>query len=99
MRNFITERVRRHIFCDAVGTSTPLEEALKKIDVAELRNIKTFPKHYGSIHSSIAIHGDVVLILNLSGIQTGVRIENTDFAKTMRTIFQICKDQQNTSPT
>lgn len=91
MDAFIRERVKRDILCDSIGTQWEIEEGLQKKDTIEKRSLKIFDVSFGTIGSSISISGHRVLILNLSGIYTWVRIENREFAETMQTIFRICK--------
>ena len=91
MKSFIRERVRRGIFCDSIGITWEIELELQKLDHEEKRNLKIFHSSLGIIGSSIAIYNTSVLVLNLEGISTGVRIENREFAETMKTIFRICK--------
>lgn len=91
MRIFIAERVRKGIFCDAIVTKGDIEELLHKDDDKEKRNMRIFDTAFGKIGSSISIYDNKVLILNLADTYTGVRIENQEFADTMKTIFRICK--------
>ena len=91
MDEFIHERVRRGIFCDSIWTVGDVECALRENDDRELRSLELFGTDFGTIRSSIAISGSRVLVLNLDGIYSGIRIENREFAETMSTIFRICK--------
>lgn len=91
MDAFIWERVKRGVFCDSIGTIGEVELSLQKLDGVQRRNLKIFDTSFGKIGSSIAIYNESVLVLNLEWIYTGVRIENREFAETMKTIFRICK--------
>ncbi len=91
MDGFIEERVKRWVFCDSVGTDWPMEKVLKENDIIQKRSLTIFDAAFGTIGSSIAIYRDKVLILNLAGIYSAVRIQNKEFAETMKTIFRICK--------
>lgn len=91
MDDFIRERVKRNIFCDSIGTAGVIEWELQKKDVLEKRELRIFGTDFGTIGSSIALYDDKVLVLNLRGISSWVRIENREFAETMKTIFRICK--------
>lgn len=91
MRIFITERVRKGIFCDAIVTKGDIEELLHRDDEKESRNMRIFDTTFGKIGSSVSIYDNKVLILNLADTYTGVRVENQEFAETMKTIFRICK--------
>ena len=91
MDAFIRERVQWGIFCDSIGTVWVVEKALQEKDSTEMRSLLLFDGGFGTIGSSIALYDDKVLILNLRGIFSGVRIQNREFAETMKTIFRICK--------
>ncbi len=91
MNDFIAERVKRKIFCDSLWSYGEVEAELQKSDAKEFRSLMLFPESFGTIGSSIAIYEDKVLILNLCDADTWVRIENKEFAETMKTIFRICK--------
>lgn len=90
MQEFINSRVKNKIFCDSIGTGGDVEESLQKKDAEHNRKLKVFTGNYGKIYSSITIYDNKVLILNLRWVYTGVLIENTDFAETMKAIFSIC---------
>ncbi len=91
MNSFISRRVKRGIFCDSLGTFWAIEELLSQSNERDLRSLFLFPKSLWNIGSSIALYDDKVLILNLSDGYSWVRIENREFAETMKTIFRICK--------
>lgn len=91
MDDFIAERVRRNLFCDSIGTDWIIEQNLHKKDTDEKRSLAIFDTSFGKIGSSISLYKDKVLILNLAGIYSGIRIQNKEFAETMKTIFNICK--------
>jgi hypothetical protein len=91
MDDFIAKRVEQKIFCDSVGTTWKIERALQEKDKEHFRELKIFSETLWNISSSIAIYDNKVLILNLKGSYSGVLIENSDFAKTMKTVFRICK--------
>ena len=90
MEKFITSRVKKWIFCDAIGSDEKVEQELQKKDKEDMRSLQIFSSQFWSIYSSIAIYNSTVLLLNLRGIYTGIVIENTEFAETMKTIFYIC---------
>jgi len=95
MNYFIKERVKKDIFCDSIWSNWKVEIELHKLDKVHNRALKIFEKEiFWEINSSIAIYDDKVLILNLSWINTWVLIENKEFAKTMKTIFMICKSSE-----
>lgn len=91
MSTFIWTRVQRGIFCDSIGTIGAVEIGLQKLDHEQKRDLQIFSSSFGTIRSSIAIYDETVLVLNLAWIYTGVRIENREFAETMKIIFHICK--------
>lgn len=90
MNEFIWKRVKKQIFCKAIGTQYEIMNNLQKDDEKHLRDLNIINTTSWDITSSIAIYDDKVLILNLKGAQNGVCIENKDFAETMKTIFRIC---------
>jgi len=92
MNGFIDSRIKKRIFCKAIGTQYEIMNNLQKDDEKHLRDLKIIETDSGDITSSVAIYDDKVLILNLKWTQNGVRIENKDFAETMKTIFRICKN-------
>ncbi len=87
---FIKERIRLGIFCSAIATEGPIESLLQSIDTTQLRRLLVTSSWNGKIHSSIIIYSDMILILNLSHIYTGVRIQNRELAETLKTIFLLC---------
>jgi len=92
MDNFIAQRIKKWVFCDAIGTNWDIERAIGKLDDVQNRTLKTFDmQDFGTIRSSIAIYDDKVLILNLSSLPIWVLIQNPQFAETMKTIYMICK--------
>mgnify|MGYP006108733261 CR=1 FL=1 len=92
MDSFISQRVKKWVFCDSIWSTGEIEEAIQKLDDIQNRDLKIFDQEiYGRIWSSIAIYDDKVLILNLSSLPTGVLIQNPQFAETMKTIYLICK--------
>lgn len=91
MDDFISERIKRWIFCESIGTDGEIERFLQKKDSLQSRSLRIFDQSFGKIGSSISIYDDKVLVLNLSWIYSWVRIENRDFAETMKTIFFICQ--------
>ncbi len=91
MNDFIRERVRRGIFCDSLGTEGKVSTSLHEKDIDEMRSLSISQASFGSIHSSIVIYEDKVLILNLSEMPTAVRIQNREFAETMKTIYSLAK--------
>lgn len=98
MDNFIQERVKKNIFCDSIGTYGPMEAELQKSDTEQLRDLTIFPESFGTIGSSVAVYDNKVLILNLRGADRGIRIENSDFSETMKTLFRICKKRESALP-
>ena len=91
MDDFIRERVKRGIFCESIGTDGEIERHLQQKDTLENRSLRVFSESFGKIGSSISIYEDKALVLNLSWIYSWVRIENREFAETMKTIFRICQ--------
>lgn len=91
MEQFIRERVAKDIFCDSIGTLWDIELDLREEDSRQLRSLRIHDPIHGTIGSSIAIYDDFVLVLNLKGTYSGVRIQNREFAQTMRTIFTLSK--------
>lgn len=92
MDNFISQRVKKWVFCDSIWTTWEIENAIQQLDSVQNRDLKIFDRDkYGKISSSIAIYGDKVLILNLSSLAIWVLIQNPQFAQTMKTIYLICK--------
>lgn len=91
MDDFIQERVRKGIICDSIGTDWIVEKALQKKDSYQNRSLTIFDASFGRIGSSISLYKDKVLVLNLAGIYSGIRIQNHEFTETMKTIFRICK--------
>ena len=65
MDDFISERVKRGIFCDSIGTNGEMEKSLQKKDKQQKRRLDIFDHSIGKIGSSICIYTDTVLILNL----------------------------------
>ncbi len=94
MDNFIRNRAKNNIFCNAISTKWKYEEILKMNSKTEYRNLSIFPKNSGKIYSSITMYENKVLILNLNKIFSGVIIENREFYETMKTIFNICKSKE-----
>lgn len=87
---FIKERIRLGIFCYAIATDGPIESVLQGMDISQFRRLLVMSKWKGKIHSSIIIYSDMILILNLAHIYTGVRIQNRELAETLKTIFLLC---------
>ena len=95
MNDFIAQRVKKKVFCDSIGSSWEVEESLQKLDTEHYRSLKIFDKNTWDIRSSISIYDDNVLILNLWCVCTWVKIENREFAETMKTIFLISKNSKS----
>ena len=95
MNDFIDQRIKKKVFCDSIWSSWEVEDALQKLDKEHYRRLKIFDKDIWNISSSITIYDDNVMILNLWSSCTGVRIENREFAETMKTIFLITQKSQN----
>jgi len=93
MDSFISQRVKSGVFCDSIGTTGEIENAIQQLDSVQNRDLKIFERNqYGKISSSIAIYDDKVLILNLSEqLPMWVLIQNPQFSQTMKTIYMICK--------
>lgn len=90
MEDFINERIKRNLFCNAIWSSDEVEKSLQKLDKEQKRNIKIFDSNFWEINSSIALYDNKTLILNLKWVCNWVLIENADFTNTMKTIFNIC---------
>lgn len=95
MNDFIQTRVKKNIFCDSIGSAWEIETSLQKKDTEHVRKLQVFSQDFGSIYSSIAIYDNKVLLLNLRGSYSGVLVENSDFAETMKTIYRICASAQS----
>lgn len=92
MSDFIQKRIQKWVFCDSIGTTWEIEQALQKLDSTQQRDLKIFDAQiYGKISSSIAIYDDKVLILNVDVIPMWVLIQNSQFSETMKTVYMICK--------
>lgn len=89
MNEFIAERVKRGLFLKALAQEDPIEEVLQKLDIQQCREIRLFSGEFGRLYSSIAIFEEKVLLLNLFRDAFGILIENPEFSKTMRTIFEV----------
>ena len=95
MNDFIAQRVKKKVFCDSIWSSWEVEENLQKLDREHYRSLKIFDKNIWDIRSSISIYDDNVFILNLWSVCTWVKIENREFAETMKTIFFISKNSKS----
>ena len=92
MNSFITQRVKSQVFCESIGSAWDVEREIQKQDHEHLRKLDIFSLEYGEISSSIAVYDSNVLILNLKWwVYSWVRVENQSFAKTLKTVFMICR--------
>ena len=62
MNEFIWNRVKKRIFCKAIGTRYEVMNNLQKNDEKHLRDLETITGEFWNITSSIAIYDDKVLI-------------------------------------
>lgn len=89
MNEFIEERVKRKLFLRALAQEDPIEKILQNLDKKQCREIRLFSGEFGRLYSSVAIFEEKVLLLNLFRDAFGILIENPEFSKTMRTIFEV----------
>ena len=88
MDDFIVERCNRNIPLRAISSRNAIDLALHQQDHRQQREQKFLPDG-ADTYSSIAIWEHNVLLLNLHRDSFGILIQNEEFSRTLRTIFEV----------